>query len=91
VPAEAAERAPEAEPGQRVGEAGRFDVGRCLGRDLAKEAGQRADEPVERRVALGVVRHAAAESLGGPRGIAPQHHRPAVEARCESAHVRPHQ
>ena len=60
--------APEAEPGERVAEPGRFDVGRRLGRDLAEEAGQRADEPVERR--RSARRRAAdrrSQPLGGPR------------------------
>ncbi len=56
VAPEAAERPPETKPGQRVAETRRVDVGWRPAGELAEEAGQRADQPVERRVAIGVGR-----------------------------------
>ena len=56
--------------------------------DVAEEAGQRADEPVERRVPLGVGRRSRPQALGGPGGVAPQRDGVAVRARREDAHVR---
>ena len=72
VLAEATERPPEAEPGQRVAETGRLDVRRRLPGDVAEEAGQRADEPVEVGIALGVGGGSGAQALGGPGRVAPQ-------------------
>ena len=87
VLAEATERSPEAEPGQRVTETRRFDVRWGLPGDVAEEARQRPDEPVEVRVAPGVGSGPGAQALGRPCRVAPQADRTAVGSRGEGPDV----
>ena len=88
VAPEATERPPELEPGEGVAETGRFDVGRCPPGDLAEEARQRADQPVERGIRVGVGDGPRPQALRGPGDIAPQRDPVAVGARREGAHLR---
>ena len=86
--AQPTERPPEPEPGEGVAETGRLDVRRRLPGDVAEEAGQRPDEPVETGVVLGVGRGSGAQALRGPGRVAPQADRLAVGAGCERPDVR---
>ena len=86
--AEAPERPTELQPGERVPETGRLDVGRRLAGDLAEEPAERADEPVEVRVAIGVARGPAAKPIDGSGLVGPERHRPAVGLGREDADVR---
>jgi hypothetical protein len=55
VATQPAKAPPERQAEQRVAHAGRFDVGRRLRREVAQEAPDRANEPVELPISLAVV------------------------------------
>ena len=84
--AETAERAAQPQPGERVAEARRLDVGRCLGGELGEERAERAHQPVEAGIGVGVVEAPRPDALDGPGLIGPQRDRPTVRVRCEDAH-----
>ncbi len=85
VTAQASERSAKLEPGERIRQAGRFDIGRRPPGELAEEPGQRPNEPVEAGVGVGVVRGTDTEALGRSADIAPQRHCRSVGRGCEGA------
>ncbi len=86
--AQAAERAPEPQPQQRVAEPGCPDLGRRLVAEVCEEPRERSDAAVElderRRVVLGP----GADRVDGLAEVAPQRHRPAVGLGREDADLR---
>jgi hypothetical protein len=86
--AEASERPPELQPGERVAETGRMDVRGRLACDLAEKATERADEAIEVRVAFGVVRRPFAKPVDRSCLVGPERDRPAVRLRGEDSNIR---
>jgi len=63
VAAEPAEPPADRQAEERVAEPRGFDVGRGLPRQLGQERADRADQPVELRVALAVVRRSLVDPV----------------------------
>ena len=87
-PAEATERPPEREPGERIADARCRDVRWRPTGEIAEEPGQRADEAIEADERVGVVAGPRAQAIGGPDRIRPQHDGAAVAARRERPDLR---
>ena len=83
VPAETLERPSQAQPGQRVAEPGRPDVGRRLVTKVGQELRQGSDAPVEVGIAVGIQRRDRAQRIERRLEVAPQREAPAVRLRRE--------